>query len=474
MTKVMENAPSVEKIFAAVTTEIKPNSKGKYFVQIDDNWRMQSIRESFATLEDAVKIARIMHSELCKVSRLIYATVDARTIDINKYCFRADHWTTLFEIDDYGNEKIKHRDAIKAVAEIENRTVEEVTGDIGRTTEDYGIYHSTAKVEEVNATTFKYYLKSNRPIYGAVPSGYINAEKVEIRVPRKGYFYGVATYDKPLIAKQILDYDLRPEDDSEIEKVNNYMANCILINCLDDYIVDADAAVEVEEINADNAPKVTKFEVGKWYYDLFDSDKKPAYKVVKRTKKMLTLVDDFGEIIKKKISVDLGVEEIHIGGVNSLDETALKATAFCVNSDEIQKAEDDLSYSIAQDTAAEVEEVNAPAKNNPLQEKIAGLRTAEKIIAEKYLNVCQSLYVKIDGEYHSAVGFDDYVTKYHDKFYCKEGNDYVEDTAAYGELKAIESEWNAILNRGQSGHFESKNRRAEKFTQADYRLEGDL
>ena len=103
---------------------------------------------------------------------------------------------------------------------------------------------------EKSAAEFKYYLKSNRPIYGAVPSGYINAEKVEIRVPRKGYFYGVATYDKPLIAKQILDYDLRPEDDSEIEKVNNYMANCILINCLDDYIVDADAAVEVEEINA--------------------------------------------------------------------------------------------------------------------------------------------------------------------------------------------------------------------------------
>ena len=102
--------------------------------------------------------------------------------------------------------------------------------------------HSTAKVEEVSekVATFKYYLKSNRPICGAVPSGYINAEKCEIRVPRKGYFYGVATYDKPLTVKQILNYDLRPEDDSEIEKVNNYMANCILINCLDDYFVNSD------------------------------------------------------------------------------------------------------------------------------------------------------------------------------------------------------------------------------------------
>lgn len=346
MTKVMEKTPSVEKIFAAVTTEIKPNTTGKYFVQIDDNWRMQSIRERFATLEDAVKIARIIHSELRKVSRLIYATVEARTVDINKYYFRADHWTTFFEIDDYGKEKIKRRETVEVIAELDNRTVEEVQNDICSYGYDYGVYTNSA---------------------------------------------------------------------------------------------------EVEEVKADNAPKLTKFEVGKWYYDLFDSDKKPAYKVVKRTKKMLTLVDDFGEIIKKKISVDLGVEEIHIGGVNSLDETALKATAFCVNSDEIQKAEDDLSYSIAQDTAAEVEEVNAPAKNNPLQEKIAGLRTTEKIIAEKYLNLCRSLYVKIDGEYHSAVGFDDYVTKFHDTFYCKEGNNYVEDTAAYGELKAIECEWNAIF-----------------------------
>ena len=109
--------------------------------------------------------------------------------------------------------------------------------------------------------------------------------------------------------------------------------------------------------------------------------------------------------------------------------------------------------------AAEVEEVTIPAKNNPLQEKIAGLRTAEKIIAEKYLNVCRSLYVKIDGEYHSAVGFDDYVTKFHNTFYCKEGNNYVEDTAAYGELKAIESEWNAIFKELE--YFENIEEKAD-------------
>ena len=261
-----EYSQSVEGIFAAVTTEIKPHIRGKYFVQIADNWREQSVEESFVTLEDAVKIARIMHSELRKVSRHIYATVKARTIDINEYCFRADHWTTLFEIDNYGNEKIKHRDAAKAVAEIENRTVEEVIGDIGRTTEDYGIYHSTAKDE---TKMFKYYLKSNRPICGAVPSGYVNAEKFDnaVRVPRKGYVYGVATYDKPLTAKQIVNYDLRPEDDSEIEKVNNYSANCILINCLDDYFVNSDDAAEVEEVNAENDSAVAEVEEDGSSYD---------------------------------------------------------------------------------------------------------------------------------------------------------------------------------------------------------------
>lgn len=110
-----------------------------------------------------------------------------------------------------------------------------------------------------------------------------------------------------------------------------------------------------------------KFEVGRWYYDLFDSKKRPAYKVTRRTKKMVTLIDEFGEIIKRKVRIDLGVEEIHIGGYNSLDETELKANRFCTNADEIQEAEDDLAYSLGQDVA-EVEEVNAVA------EKIAEIK----------------------------------------------------------------------------------------------------
>ena len=360
MTK--EITPSVEKIFTAVTTEIKPHISGKYFVQIDDDWNQQSVRKSFATLEDAVKISRIMHKELCKVSRHIYATIEARTVDISKYCFRSDDWTTFFEIDTYGNEKVLRRETIDAIAKIENRTVEEVRNDIGRCTDNYGIYKNSATVKEINAPA-----------------------------------------------------------------------------------------------------ESQKFEVGKWYYDCcVDSDKSPAYKVTHRTKKTVTLTDVFGEIIKRKIDATRSVEEVSVSG--EIMPVFLKANCFCTDTDEIQKAEDELAYSLAQDaeveetdSVAEVEEVNA--EKNPLKEKIADLKAAEKIISEKYLSLCRSLYVKIDGEYRSAFGADDYVTKYHDTFYCKEGNDYVEDTTAYRELKEIEREWNALFKELE--YFENIEEKAE-------------
>ena len=79
---------------------------------------------------------------------------------------------------------------------------------------------------------------------------------------------------------------------------------------------------EVEEIeNAENAAsevssekaivaknavaEMKKFEVGKWYYDVLSSIKTPDYKILNRTKKMVTLIDEFGETVKKKISVDI-------------------------------------------------------------------------------------------------------------------------------------------------------------------------
>lgn len=142
--EVKEYSPSIEKIFATVTTEIKPHIKGKYFMQIDDSWYQQSVRKNFSTLEDAVKIARIMHSELRKVSRHIEATVEARTVDISKYYFRSDDWTKFFEIDNYGNEKVLRRETVDVIAKIDNRTVEEVRNDICRYGDNYGVYTNSA------------------------------------------------------------------------------------------------------------------------------------------------------------------------------------------------------------------------------------------------------------------------------------------------------------------------------------------
>jgi len=364
--------------------------------------------------------------------------------------------------------------------------------------------YSTAKLEEVSeqVTTFKYYLKSNRPIYGAVPSGYINAEKGEIRVPRKGYFYGVATYDKPLTAKQILDYDLRPEDDSEIEKVNNYMANCILINCLDDYIVDIDAATDVEEINSicyyetkvvsvrESEIKAAVAEyhsIGEHFDDIMDisvdeglpnwerEQKKleRRHYATERKAKVKFLRDFFKsiglprKILKISIEKDVVIRE----RVKEIDLICFSPKTEKINPKQLEKLAmyfenynteiyveefidgyegewdvlDEEDAEIEIEIVPEVDEVSTLAEKNLLQEKIATLRTAEKIISEKYLSLCRNLYVKIDGEYHSAVGFNDYVTKFHDTFYCKEGNNYVEDAAAYSELKEIEREWNSIF-----------------------------
>lgn len=72
---------------------------------------------------------------------------------------------------------------------------------------------------ENNAPEFRYYIKSRRPIAGAVPKGYISATAGEMkayslctdgsisRVPRKVVF-GVVVYDHPLSDEQIINYDL--------------------------------------------------------------------------------------------------------------------------------------------------------------------------------------------------------------------------------------------------------------------------
>lgn len=61
--------------------------------------------------------------------------------------------------------------------------------------------------------TFKYYLKANRPLFGAIPPGFFHAERFRaaIKLPRNGYAFGVAYYENPLTEDQILKYDLKPD-----------------------------------------------------------------------------------------------------------------------------------------------------------------------------------------------------------------------------------------------------------------------
>lgn len=154
-------------------------------------------------------------------------------------------------------------------------------------------------------------------------------------------------------------------DSAEVEEVNTQAE----IDCIDDYIVYYDAvkaAAEVEKINAE----IKKFEVGKWYYNVLDSIKTPAYKILSRTKKMVTLTDEFGEIVKRKVRVELGIEKIYIGTTDSIDEAILESNCFCTNIEEIQKAEEDLAYSIAQD-AEEIEDDSDDNTEKNLAEKVA-------------------------------------------------------------------------------------------------------
>ena len=116
---------------------------GKYQLYISDGYRGQTTCERFKTLKDAVKIARTMHSKLCKISRHIEVTVETRRMNIDKNCFRADEWTTFFEIDQCGKERIKRRETVNAVAELDERTVEEVQSDICSYGDDYGVYKNT-------------------------------------------------------------------------------------------------------------------------------------------------------------------------------------------------------------------------------------------------------------------------------------------------------------------------------------------
>ena len=128
-------------------------------------------------------------------------------------------------------------------------------------------------------------------------------------------------------------------------------------------IDDADAAAEVaDELVAmfergektftfaeiENAGKAVKanthrFEVGKWYYINSSPNCLPDYKVIRREKKSVTLIDEDGDIVRKKIvpySVDY-IEEIHFGCVD-LEETDafyLSADYVCTDIDAIKEGQ---------------------------------------------------------------------------------------------------------------------------------------
>ena len=65
-----ENAPSVEKIFSRAMEEnlIRATDKGKFHLTANDNEREQSVTKKFDSLKDAVKLARQIHKDLCKVN----------------------------------------------------------------------------------------------------------------------------------------------------------------------------------------------------------------------------------------------------------------------------------------------------------------------------------------------------------------------------------------------------------------------
>ena len=203
------------------------------------------------------------------------------------------------------------------------------------------------------------------------------------------------------------------------------------------------AVAEVEEVNK----PAEKFfaAAGKTYFievytnEIGNSDNDAEFVAQYEYQSLLAAYDAAEEIKAEFADADFYKLEI-------VDSEDLNRIYYKINNVGSVIFEPELQEAINERKKAETEVEKITIKN-PLQEKIAGLRATEKNISEKYLNLCRNLYVKIDGEYHSAVGFDDYVTKFHNTFYCKEGNNYVEDTAAYVELKAIECEWNAIFKK---------------------------
>ena len=555
--------PSVEKFFAAVTTEIKPHIRGKYFVQIDDNWYQQSVRENFKTLEDAVKVARIMHSELCKVSRHIYATVDARTIDISKYCFRADDWTTFFEIDNYGNEKVLRRETVDAIAKIDNRTVEEVRNDIGRSTDNYGIYKNSAVTVE-NAPAE---IDSNAEIIACIDDYAVDvdaAAEVEIENAKNAaaaeiYAIKVKTaedatkliqmtmsnglicqniergkvlthngknllleidgetkisnWEYSMYAEEIhRKLDLLPVIKSEVDDYDsiNGELNSILVkvNGLDVIYYGYGFGPDFHEYDE----KLLHINVDRDKHSLTDS-KYDEFKTYKSKKKMNTALARYGLnfeqveqfFANEQSKMDCENEKIHAFIADALNmgdaergkkiklipqkdlgKSYVMLTArdvasrdfdyrkmcdgeyhirtcrkwsFTLSSVAVYETEQQahevvkmLGVAIQRGeeyfTFPEVEEVTTPAEEkNPLKAKILAAELAAENAHKERENFFKNLYLKMCGDYYIATGFVQYVTDYAKVVYRKDGDKYIEDAAAFAELKSMENKMKELYHK---------------------------
>lgn len=134
---------------------------------------------------------------------------------------------------------------------------------------------SEITLEDSQTKIFKYYLKQRRPIFGAVPSGFVKAENGEVHVPiirpdgsiagMKKLYFGTVIYNHPLTEEQISDYDLGVDpfnstdnatnnaNDKKNISVDNNSNETALTDDFDAKIVELKADLDRKSIELDKA-----------------------------------------------------------------------------------------------------------------------------------------------------------------------------------------------------------------------------
>lgn len=132
------------EIFEDILTESKiPHGSGNYRVGGYDFSRRQSLNADFQTLEDAIKFARLLNKAYMKAGKKIPVPVAAIK--------SAGVAEKILTINALGVERIYHRDAIHALANLDKRTPEEVKSDITLFDDDYKVYKNTGPEMTFNA-----------------------------------------------------------------------------------------------------------------------------------------------------------------------------------------------------------------------------------------------------------------------------------------------------------------------------------